>query len=173
MSSPETAAEEPLSDPYADARVSPSASPDGISVADSGPTVVDARGDTTVSSTPPTPATPSKLENGAFLEKDPYRGKLRRQHIKDLKDRAKKRSEMMKWAVRLCGFTVGMSALIMLLYMISHWGKTDGAVMISWFASVVAQIIGIVFVMANYLFPKDDHSMEEAIKHFDGEIPKT
>jgi len=56
-----------------------------------------------------------------------------------------------KWTVTAL---VGCATLFMGLYIWSQWDHIEASVMIAYFASVVAEIIGILFVIARYLFPK-------------------
>lgn len=39
------------------------------------------------------------------------------------------------------------------LYIGSQWGHVEASVMIAYFASVVAEVVGILYVIARYLFP--------------------
>lgn len=50
-------------------------------------------------------------------------------------------------ALIACGLT-------MLAYVFSEWGTLDAAVMISFNAAVVAQVVGLAFILAKYLFPE-------------------
>ena len=151
-------------DPYTSAGVSPGSD----HVAGEAPSVV-VRPDGSPSAEPPPAVGPrSELGTGDFLDKDPYMGALRRQHISELKDRADKRHTMMKWTLKAGGFVVAGSWAAMAAYVVSQWNHLDPAVMTGWFVSVVAEVIGIVYVVASYLFPKDDHHMEAIIQSHDG-----
>ncbi len=152
----------PDEDPYTTNNVGPQA-PTAVAVSANEPTesaseILGAQAVTTATSLAP----------GSFLGLDPYKGHLRKQHIDELKDKVQKRSVMMQWAIWLCSGIVAFSTIAMGFYMASEWNELSAAVMVGWFGSVVAQVIGIVFVVANYLFPKDDHAMEATIQHLDG-----
>ncbi len=47
------------------------------------------------------------------------------------------------------------SAAVMVAYLVSEWGELDPAVMISFNAAVVANTIGLAYIVAKHLFPSD------------------
>ncbi|WP_160665289.1 hypothetical protein [Pseudarthrobacter sp. ATCC 49987] len=152
-------------DPYTSAGVSPGS---GQVAGEPGAVVVMGPHESPSIDPPPAVGPRSELGTGDFLDKDPYLGALRRQHISELKDRAGKRHTMMKWTLKAGGFVIAGSWAAMAAYVVSQWNNLDPAVMTGWFVSVVAEVIGIVYVVASYLFPKDDHHMEAIIQSHDG-----
>ena len=50
---------------------------------------------------------------------------------------------------------LGSSAVVMGLYLVSEWGQLDPTVMISFNAAVVANTIGLAYIVAKHLFPSD------------------
>lgn len=152
-------------DPYTSAGVAPRS--DQVA-GESEPVVISGDGSAASSAPALSVGQRSPLDTGDFLDKDPYMGALRRQHIFDLQDRAGKRETMMKWTLKAGGFVIAGSWAAMLAYVLSQWNHLDSVVMTGWFVSVVAEVIGIVYVVASYLFPKDDHHMESIIQSHDG-----
>ncbi|MFE9232067.1 hypothetical protein [Cellulosimicrobium funkei] len=84
----------------------------------------------------------------------------------DLQDRAQTHAlrtsfaRVIKWTMIA---TLGATALLMGFYLYAVvWRRTDvdSAVMIAWFSSTVVQVIGLVYIVANYLFPKSDNGKE-------------
>lgn len=49
---------------------------------------------------------------------------------------------------------VGAAAAITVLYIVSQWGEVDATVIISFNAAVVVNCIGLVYIIAKYLFPE-------------------
>lgn len=142
-------------DPYLEEGVAPQAAPP-------------AAAGTGTSDPDPTTSRATRMGGGAYLGKNPYVGALRQQHILELQDKSKKRSDMMKWTLKLATAVVIVSFVVMGSYMWSEWGELDPVVLTGWFAAVVAQTVGLIYVLANYLFPKDDHHMEATIQMLDG-----
>lgn len=112
-----------------------------------------------------------KLHQGDLLARDDYVATLRWQHVDDLRDRARKRGKMMIYALWLGAAVVVASFGAMAFYIWSQWGKIDPVVMTAWFTSVVVEVLGILFIVASYLFPKDDHVLEAVIR--DNDVPRT
>jgi hypothetical protein len=48
---------------------------------------------------------------------------------------------------------VTAATVFMGLYIWSQWDHVEASVMIAYFASVVAEVVGILYVIARYLFP--------------------
>lgn len=113
---------------------------------------------------PPAQSAPERLPEGAFLNEADYFGQLRRHHVEYLNERNKQRRSMMSWTLGLASGIVGVSTLAMTAYFISEWGRLEPAVMLGWFGSVVAEVLGLVYIVASYLFPTDDHAVENMIK---------
>ncbi|GAB2768296.1 hypothetical protein [Sinomonas soli] len=63
------------------------------------------------------------------------------------------RSPFFIWAMRAAGIIVGLNFGVMSLYIWSQWGHLSDAVMVAWISATVVKILGIVFIIARYLFP--------------------
>lgn len=63
------------------------------------------------------------------------------------------RRALVKWTLRVVGGLTGMATVFMGLYMMSQWDEIQASVMIAYFASVVTETIGVLYVIARYLFP--------------------
>jgi len=48
------------------------------------------------------------------------------------------------------------STLAMAAYMIGHWGQIESVVMVAFFGSIAAEVIGLAAIVARYLFPSND-----------------
>lgn len=121
-----------------------------------------ARGSTTASPADTTSQL-SQLEPGTFLARPAYFGALRQHHVTYLKKRAEQRKVMLVWTLALASAIVVVSTVALFVYMYSEWGHVAASVMVSWFGSVVVQVIGIVYLVAAYLFPRNDHAVEQLI----------
>ncbi len=73
--------------------------------------------------------------------------------VRALQAAHKYRRVMVKWTLRVVGFLTFAATAFMALYIFSQWGNIDPSVMIAYFASIVAETIGILYVIARYLFP--------------------
>ncbi|MCV7154341.1 hypothetical protein [Mycolicibacterium pyrenivorans] len=63
------------------------------------------------------------------------------------------RRALVKWTLRVVGGLTAMATVFMGLYVCSQWDEIAASVMIAYFASVVAESIGVLYVIARYLFP--------------------
>ena len=75
------------------------------------------------------------------------------QHVKALKRAHKHRGKMVTWTLRTVGGLSIASTGFMGLYIWSQWHHVEAAVIMAYFASVVTETIGILYVIARYLFP--------------------
>ena len=137
-------------DPWVEGDVSPRSS-------DSSPS------DAAEGSTPPPNGHLQPLDEQALLDRDAYYAELRRHHVTHLKERTGQRKSMMKWTLTLATGIIVVSTAAMGIYFGSEWGHIAPAVMVAWFSSVVVEVLGIVYIVASYLFPKDDHAVEDLI----------
>ena len=65
---------------------------------------------------------------------------------------------VIKWAMVA---TLAATALLMAAYLVLttfYGAHLDTAVMVAWFSSTVVQVIGLAYVVANYLFPNGGNS---------------
>ena len=59
--------------------------------------------------------------------------------------------ETVRWSLVA---TLAASAVMMVLYLMSQWGKVSPAVMVSFHTAVVVNTVGLAYIVANYLFPR-------------------
>lgn len=81
----------------------------------------------------------------------------------DLDDRKQTRELRETFAQTIKWTLIGILAattILMLTYMVSaicRGREIEASVMISWFSSMVVQVIGLMYIVANYLFPKGEN----------------
>lgn len=76
-------------------------------------------------------------------------------HLTELQNKNKHRGEMVKWSLQTVGVLTTAATLLMVAYVVAEWGHIEASVMIAYFTSVVAESIGILYVIARYLFPSE------------------
>lgn len=63
------------------------------------------------------------------------------------------RKDLVKFTqITVAGLVIA-ATVFMLIYVISQWGEIEAGVMIAYFTSIVAEVVGILWVIARYLFP--------------------
>lgn len=65
----------------------------------------------------------------------------------------KYRRTLVEFTLGAVGTLLGMSNVLVIAYFISQWEHIEVSVVIAYFASVVAETIGILYVISKYLFP--------------------
>lgn len=98
--------------------------------------------------------TPPKLE--AADRK--IRKNLGKAEVAQAKLANKQRDHFFKFVVAAVAFSLASSVGLMALYFWSEWHEIDSAVLIAWFSANVVQVIGLAYVIANYLFPSSAKS---------------
>jgi hypothetical protein len=78
----------------------------------------------------------------------------RESRIKSDDQDIKLRKRLARWTVRAASVMLGASTAVFILYMISEWGEVPAEAIIAWLTSTVLQVLGIVYVIASYLFPR-------------------
>ncbi len=63
------------------------------------------------------------------------------------------RRALVKWTLRTVGYLAVASTVFMGAYIWFQRGHIEASVMISFFVSVVTETIGVLYVIARYLFP--------------------
>jgi len=76
-----------------------------------------------------------------------------RLNIEDHRQAHKMRLQFYWYSVVALGIMVLSSIGIMIAYLVGHWGRVDAVVMSAFYVSVVAQVVGLAFIVARYLFP--------------------
>ena len=51
---------------------------------------------------------------------------------------------------------LGVNVVLFFLYMLSEWGHIAEAVMVAWISATVVEVLGIVYIIAKYLFEDGD-----------------
>jgi hypothetical protein len=105
-------------------------------------------------------ATVDELKRPAKNSLDPgnadrLRDKLQKQEWKKLRQANKLRRRFYRWAVRVAAIVVFLNFGTMGVYIVSQWGRLADAVMVAWFSATVVEILGIVAIIAQYLFHTD------------------
>lgn len=62
------------------------------------------------------------------------------------------REKFFRWAMIGTGILLGVNVLLFFLYMVSMWGQISEAVMVAWISATVVEVLGIVYIIAKYLF---------------------
>lgn len=70
---------------------------------------------------------------------------------------------MLIYSICAMAFVLITGGLVMGFYMWSQWGNISNVVMTAWLVTVVAQVTGILYIIADFLFPKEDHAVEKMI----------
>jgi hypothetical protein len=50
------------------------------------------------------------------------------------------------------GVLLALNVVLFFLYMVSAWGHIAEAVMVAWISATVVEVLGIVYIIAKYLF---------------------
>lgn len=85
-----------------------------------------------------------------------YAEQKKRAKISKLTGENEMRSSFFDWASKLAGWVVGLNMAIFIGYMLIQAfapGRIPDAVMLSWIAGTVVEILGIVAIVARHLFP--------------------
>ena len=89
------------------------------------------------------------------LELENKRLELENEQFEANKEERQKMSLWVKWAVSLVlFFSVGGIFTYLLLSFLKKEQMPDSAVLITWLSSTVVEVIGIMYVIARYLFPQ-------------------
>lgn len=89
------------------------------------------------------------------LELENKRIELENEQFEANKEERQKMSLWVKWAVSLVlFFSVGGIFTYLLLSFLKKEQMPDSAVLITWLSSTVVEVIGIMYVIARYLFPQ-------------------
>ncbi|GMA33541.1 hypothetical protein [Litorihabitans aurantiacus] len=81
----------------------------------------------------------------------------------DRQDQANKLRERFFWSVTgAMSFALVSSVLVMGAYIWSEFGDVQIQVMIAWLSATVVETIGLAYIIANYLFPKDSQKGDSA-----------
>lgn len=104
---------------------------------------INAPEDALANQTPPTPPAKSIAE------------RIDDERLEELKEARVYRRRIVWFTLTVVGTLVAAATTFTSLYFWSEWGELDPAVMIAYFTSVVVESIGILYVIASYLFPKD------------------
>lgn len=59
------------------------------------------------------------------------------------------------WSIRAASVMLLLGTGIFVTYMVSEWGEVPVQAIIAWLSASVLEVLGIVYVVANYLFPRD------------------
>ncbi|MGW6376208.1 hypothetical protein ACWFRB_09115 [Rhodococcus sp. NPDC055112] len=87
--------------------------------------------------------------------------KLQAAELKKAKQQNKLRKRYFKWAgLTVIGSLVGNFG-IFVTYIISQWGSVSDPVMIAWISATVVEVLGIAYIIANYLFPPENGKSEK------------
>ncbi|WP_309080319.1 hypothetical protein [Zhihengliuella sp.] len=62
------------------------------------------------------------------------------------------RQKFFRWTMWLITGALTVNAVGMFLYLISQWGRLSDTVMVGWFATTLVEVLGLGYVIANYLF---------------------
>lgn len=62
------------------------------------------------------------------------------------------REKFFRWAMIGTGILLGVNVVLFFLYMLSEWGHISEAVMVAWISATVVEVLGIVYIIAKYLF---------------------
>ena len=75
--------------------------------------------------------------------------------LKTDKQKRRLRTKLFRWALWTTSLVLGANVVMFILYFISQWGRVEASVMIAWISGTVVEILGIVAIMARYLFEPD------------------
>lgn len=75
------------------------------------------------------------------------------QNVRALRHAHAYRRALVKWTLRTVAYLAIMSTVFMGGYLWFQRGQIEASVMIAFFVSVVAETIGVLYVIARYLFP--------------------
>lgn len=85
------------------------------------------------------------------------------QDVRALRAAHSYRRALVKWSLRTVGYLAVASTLFMAGYIWLERGHIEASVMISFFVSVVAETVGVLYVIARYLFPPSGLTSRTAI----------
>jgi hypothetical protein len=92
-------------------------------------------------------ASPSKL--------DDIIRRQRKEQLRKLRQANRLRKRFYRWTTRVAAAALFLNFAVFGLYMISEWGRLADAVMIAWISATVVEVLGIVAIVARYLFETD------------------
>lgn len=75
------------------------------------------------------------------------------ENLRELANKNTHRERLVKWSLRTVGGLTVSATVLMGAYVWAQWGHVEASVMIAYFTSVVTETIGILYVIARYLFP--------------------
>lgn len=84
-----------------------------------------------------------------------YASRFNEQKLTELADAQNFRRRVVRFTLVVVGWLVVASTGVMITYLVSQWRSISPAVPIAFFASVVVESIGILYVIAQHLFPND------------------
>ncbi|WP_282944443.1 hypothetical protein [Cellulomonas endometrii] len=96
----------------------------------------------------------TEVVKGAASDEDVAAG-LARERLTRAQQENTHRSWFVRWVIGVVTGTLVAGIGIMVAYICSEWSETDPSVLIAWFSASVVQTIGLAYVIANYLFPKE------------------
>jgi hypothetical protein len=66
------------------------------------------------------------------------------------------RERLAKWSIKAATTMLLLGTGVFVIYMISEWRHVPQAAILGWLSSSVVEILGIVYLVASYLFPKPE-----------------
>lgn len=87
-----------------------------------------------------------------FNKKD-YAALRRQSKQKNRELDRKLKKKMARWAIRASSTMLAVSSVAFGLYMVSQWRSIPQAAMIGWMSASLVEVLGIVYIVARYLFP--------------------
>lgn len=94
----------------------------------------------------------SLLTRPANLVSQETADKFIRASLKTDKQKRKLRNDLFRWAIRTTGLVLVLNFVVIGLYLLSQWGRIEATVMVAWISGTVVEILGIVAIIARYLF---------------------
>ena len=79
---------------------------------------------------------------------------LKREKVRKAKQQNELRERFFRWTSILASAIIAGNFVLMAYYAHALGGKVPDNVMIYWISSTVVQILGIVYIIARYLFPR-------------------
>ncbi|WP_182359589.1 hypothetical protein [Tomitella gaofuii] len=81
-----------------------------------------------------------------------------REALKRKRQDNKQRGHFYSWATWVAVGCISGNFGIFVAYMCSQWGRISDTVMVAWISATIVEVIGIVVIIAKYLFHHDDES---------------
>lgn len=72
------------------------------------------------------------------------------------------RKEFFNWAKGAMTASIVINGLGMAAYVVSQWGDLSDGVMVGWFATTIVEVLGIGYIIGNYLFNGNGKSSAKA-----------